>query len=144
MELTRTDAVFSSIAMVLFMCRNKSSRNDLKLHGTYFWKILKILEEESMSGGPHPVQEGGGRAPCLVGPLTLHRPQLQLHILSFRKKKIKEKKSSCFTIRSRRQALKPLGRADLESVRGSGEGNPSPSSSSTILHHQFHDAHRRA
>ena len=45
---------------------------------------------------------------------------------------------------SRRQALFFLGRADLESVWGSGEGDSSPSSSSTILHHQFHDAHRRA
>ena len=150
MELTRTNVVFSRIAMVLFMCRNKSSRNDLKLHRTYFWKILKILEEESTSGGPPPVHKGGGapaplgRAPYLVGPLLPLRLQLQLHILSFREKKIKEKKSSRFTIRSRRQALKPLGRADLESIRGSGEGDSSPSSSSTSLHHQFHDAHRRA
>ena len=150
MELTQTDIVFSKIAMVLFMCRNKSSRNDLKLHGTSFWKILKILEEKSTSGGPHPVHEGGGRAcppgrvPCLVGPLELYRPQLQLHIFVFGEKKMREKDSSRFTIRSRRQALKPLGRADLESVRGSGEGDSSPSSSSTILHHQFHDAHRRA
>ena len=144
MELTRTDAVFSRIAMVLFLCRNKSSRNDLKLHETYFWKILKILEEESTSGGPHPVHEGGGRAPYPVGPLMLHRPQLQLHIFTFGEKKPREKDSSRFMIRSRRQALISLGRADLESVRGSGEGNPSPSSSSTILHHQFHDAHRRA
>ena len=150
MELTRTDAVFSRIAMVLFLCRNKSSRNDLKLHGTYFWKILKILEEESTSGGPHPVHEGGkracppGRAPCLVGPLELHRPQLQLYIFMFGEKKMREKDSSRFTIWSRRKALISLGRADMESVRGSGEGSPSPLSSSTILHHQFHDAHRRA
>ena len=135
MELTRTDAVFSRIAMVLFMCRNKSSRSDLKLHGTYFWKIIKILEEESTSGGPPPVHEGGGRAcppgraPCLVGPLTLHRPQLQLHIFRLGEKKIREKVSSRFTTRSHRQALISLGRADLESVRGSGEGNSSPSSS---------------
>ena len=58
----------------------------------------------------------------------------------FGEKKIKEKDSLRFTIRSRRQALNSLGRADLESVRGSGEGNPPPSSSSTFLHHQFHDA----
>ena len=69
---------------------------------------------------------------------------LNTNILSFDEKKTREKKSSRFTIRSRRQALKPLGRADLESVRGSGEGDSSLSSSSTILHHQFHDAHRRA
>ena len=28
-----------------------------------------------------------GRTPCLVGPLTLHRPQLQLHIFVFGEKK---------------------------------------------------------
>ena len=131
MELTRTDAVFSRTAMVLFLCRNKSSRKDLKLHGDYFWNKYEILAKESTEGDPPPVHKGGGRAPCLVGPLTLHRPQLQLHIFTFGEKKIKEKDSSRFTIRSCRQALKPLGRADLESVRGSGEGNPSPSSSST-------------
>ena len=80
---------------VIYVCRNKSSRNDLKLHGTSFRKILKILEEKSTSGGPHPVHEGGGRAcpprraPYLVGPLTLHRPQLQLHIFTFGEKKNK-------------------------------------------------------
>ena len=98
--------------------------------------------------GPHPSHEGGGAPPMarpyLVGPLETSRLQLQLYISAFGEKKIGEKDSSCFMIRSRRQALKPLGRADLESVRGSGEGNPSSSSSSTILHHQFHDAHRRA
>ena len=111
MELTRTDDVFSRIAMVLFLCRNKSSRNDLKINRDYFWKILKILEEESTSGGPHPVHEGGGhacppgRAPCLVGPLMLHRPQLQHYIFRFTKKKIREKDSSRCTIWICRQAL---------------------------------------
>src|SRR3954466_3531690 len=101
--------------------------------------------------GPTPCPRGWGRPPPpqgapppLVGPLETFRRQLQLYIFAFGEKKIKEKKSSHFTIRSRRQALKPLGRADLESVRGSGEGDSSSSSSSTILHHQFHDAHRRA
>ena len=82
----------------------------------------------------------GGAPPYLVGPLETSRLQLQLYITAFGEKKIGEKKSSRFTIRSRRQALKPLRRADLESVQGSGEGNPSPSSSSTILPRQFHDA----
>ena len=149
MELTRTDAVFSRIIMVLFMCRNKRSRNDLKLHGDTFQKIRQIPAKDEGQGAP-PCHEGGGRAcpprarPNLVGPLELLRPQLQLYIFAFGEKKIREKNSSHFMIRSRRQALKPLGRADLESVQGSGEGNPSPSSSSTILHHQFNDAHHRA
>ena len=86
----------------------------------------------------------GGAPPYLVGPLDLHRRQLQLHIFTFGEKKIREKVSSRFTIRSRRQALITLGRADLEFIRGSGEGDSSPSSSSTILQHQFHDAHRHA
>ena len=149
MELTRTDAVFSRIAMVLFMCRNKSSRNDLKLQEHLFGNNEKYWQKIK-ARGPHPSHDGGGRAcppgraPYLVGPLELLQPQLQLYICVFGEKKIKEKDSSHFTIRSRRQALNSLGRAGLESVRGSGEGNPSPSSSSTILHHQFHDAHRRA
>ena len=60
-----------------------------------------------------------------MGPLDVHRPQLQLHIFSFTEKKIREEVSSHFTICSRRQALISLGRADLESVRGSGEGDSS-------------------
>ena len=101
--------------------------------------------------GPTPCPRGWGARPSplgappyLVGPLVALRCQLQLHILAFEEKKIREKVSSRFTIRSHHQALISLGRADLESVRGSGEGDSSPSSSSTILHHQFHDAHRRA
>ena len=96
--------------------------------------------------GPTPFSRGWGGAPLgraayLVGPLDALRRQLQLYIFAFGEKKIKEKDSSRFMTRSHHQALKPLGRADLEFVRGSGEGNPSPSSSSTFLHHQFHDAH---
>ena len=59
-------------------------------------------------GSPPPLHEGGGapaplgRAPYLVGPLSPLRLQLQLHILSFGENKIREKKSSRFTIRSRR------------------------------------------
>ena len=150
MVLTRTDAVFSIITMVLFMCRSKRSRNDLKLHGDTFQKIRKIPAKDEGQGGHHLATRLGGvpaplgRAPYLVGLLLPLRLQLHLHILSFDEKKIEEKKSSRFTIWSRRQALISLGRADPESVRGSREGNPSPSSSSTCLHHQFHEAHCRA
>ena len=101
-----------------------------------------------MSGGAPPIHEGGGMPAPWARPLPRGPPDAPptstwTPYIHFRGEKI-EKDSSRFTIRSRRQALNSLGRADLESVRGSGEGNPSPSSSSTILHHQFHDAHRRA
>ena len=76
--------------------------------------------------GPTPCSRGWGARPSplgappyLVGPLVALQRQLQLHILAFGEKKIREKVSSHFTIRSRRQALISLGRADLESVRGS-------------------------
>jgi len=143
MELTQTDAVFSRITMVLFMCRNKRSRNDLKLHEATFQKIWKIPAKDE-GQGPTTCSWGWGRAPYLMGPPVASPTPTPTPYIVFRGEKMREKKSSLFTIRSRRQALKPLGRADLESVWGSGEGNPSPSSSSTILHHQFHDAHRRA
>ena len=148
MELTRTDAVFSRIAMVLFMCKNKSSQNDLKLQESIFGNNKNTGKESRPGAHTLATRVGArlppGRSPCLVGPLELHRPQLQLHIFMFGEKKFREKDSSRFTIRSRRQALNSLGRADPESVRGSGEGDSSPLSSSTILHQQFHDAHRRA
>ena len=116
MELTRTDAVFSRTTMVLFMCRSKRSRNDLKLHGATFLKIRKIPAKDEVQGAHHLAMRVGGmpaplgRTPYLVGPLLPLRLQLHLYILSFREKKIREKKSPRFTIRSRCQALKPLGR----------------------------------
>ena len=36
MELTRTKAVFSRTTVVLFLCRNESSPNELKLFGDFF------------------------------------------------------------------------------------------------------------
>ena len=149
MELTRTDAVFSRITMVLFMCRNKRSRNDLKLHGDTFQKIRKIPAKDEGHGAHHLATRVGGtpapigRPPTSWAPWTSSDSNSNSIYCVLEEKKIRVKDSSRFTIWSRCQALKPLGRADLESVWGSGEGNPSPSSSSTILHHQFHDAHCR-
>ena len=70
-------------------------------------ELTKNTRERINQRGPHPGHEGGGvpyppgRAPCLVAPLVLHGPQLQLHIFVFGEKKIREKDSSRFTIRSR-------------------------------------------
>ena len=94
--------------------------------------------------GPTPCPQGWGARPLPRGPPGAPPTSTPTPYIRDWEKKIRENDSSRFTIRSRRQAINSLGRADLESVRGSGEGNPSPSSSSTILHHQFHDAHRRA
>ena len=89
MELTRTDAVFSRIALVLFLCRNQSSPNVLKIYGEQFWKISKISAPSSTSGGGpvghkpllrhHPLVAVGR----LVGPTGTCRPQFQLYKLPF-------------------------------------------------------------
>ena len=90
MELTRTDAVFSRITMVLFMCRSKRSRNDLKLHGDTFQKIRKIPAKDEGQGAHHLATRVGGapaplgRAPYLVGPLLPLR-------LSFDEKKLERR-----------------------------------------------------
>ena len=142
-ELTRTDAVFSRIAMVLFLCRNKSSRNDLKLHGEYFWNKEKILAKESRPRGPHPVHEGGG-APHVSWPPWSSTDLNSNSIYSRSGRKNQGERFIAFYDTELPPSPNLSREADLESARGSGEGNPSPSSSSTFLHHQFHDAHRCA
>ena len=126
------------------LCIVKGDESFSQIFSPRTWIYRVGVEVGGAPGGPHPFHEGGGHAPCLVGPLELHRPQLQLYIFRFAEKKIKEKVSSHFTIQSHCQALISLRRADLECVWGSGEGNLSLMSSSTFLHHQFHDAHHRA
>ena len=143
MELTRTDAVFNRIAMVLLLCRNKCSWNDLKLHGEYFLEYIKNTGERINQRDPPGVHKGGGALTSLGTPPASWPPwsstDLNANSIYSRsgRKKTREKDSSRFTIWSHRQALISLGRADPESIRGSREGNLSPSSSSTFLHHQF-------
>ena len=70
MELTWTDAVFSRIALVLFLCRNRSSPNVLKIYGEHFWKNMKNtcakIHLRGWASGPQalppPPPRGGGQA----------------------------------------------------------------------------------
>ena len=111
----------------------------------YFGIYKKYLRKEPDQGGHSLSTRVWGTPPLWAHPLPRGPPVAPpTPYIHFRGEKIREKELSHFMIRSRCQALISLGRADLESVRGSGEGRSSPSSSSTFLHHQFHDAHRRA
>ena len=143
MELTRTDVVFSRLSMVLFMCRNKSSRNDLKLHGTYFWKILKILEEESMSGA-HTLSMRVGARPLPHGPPDAPPTSTPTPYIHFRGEKNQREGFIAFydTEPPPRLVLPREGRSGVRF--GLRRGKSSPSSSSSIVHHQFHDVHCRA
>ena len=116
---------FCAEIKVLGMTR-KSTKIIFGIYKKY-WKKSPRQGAHTLSTrvGARPQPRGPPRAP----PTSTPTPYIRVR----GEKKIREKDSSRFTIRSRRQALKPLGRADLESVRGSGEGNPPPSSSSTFL-----------
>ena len=101
--------------MVLFLCRNKSSQNDLKLHGEYFWNTGERIKAR----GPTPCPRGWeARLPPWARPPASWAPWCSTDLNSNSiysrsgRKKIREKDSSHFTIRSRRQALISLGRAD--------------------------------
>ena len=150
MELTRTDAVFSRIAMVLFCEEIKVLRMSWK-----FTKICSGIKEKYLHKDPPEEVDQWATSPQaaatpltasweLVGPMSLHRPQTRLYIFRLARKKPGEKVSSRFAIRRRRHILFFIWRADLESISGSGEGKSSPSSSSTFLHRQFHDALHRS
>ena len=106
--------------------------------------IYKKYWRKNQGQGAHTLSTRVGACPLPRGPPGAPPTSTPTPYIHVQGEKIKEKESSCFTIQSRRQALNSLGRADLESVLGSGEGNPPPSSSSTLLHHQFQDAHHRA
>ena len=79
LELTQTDAVFSRTTMVLFLCRNKSSRNALKINGEFFEKYEKYWNKNLPEGSPVGPTRVGGAPLCLVdypwGPLTCSRRQ---------------------------------------------------------------------
>ena len=141
MELTLTNAVFSRIPMVLFLRRNKSSRNE-NLRGFFVEYIKSTGARINQRRGARSPQAHEAWAPLaapsrLVGPLGLRHLQLQLYLVPFVRKNIKKKSSSRFTIRRRRHHVFFLWRADLESVLGSGEGRSLPLSSPTFLHRQF-------
>ena len=52
LELTRTDVVFSKTTVVLFLCRNRSSRNALKINGDFFGKYKKYWNKKLPEGRP--------------------------------------------------------------------------------------------
>ena len=68
------DAVFSRITMVLFMCRSKRSRNDLKLHGATFQKIRKIPAKDEGQGAHRLSTRVGARLPPRARPLPRGPP----------------------------------------------------------------------
>ena len=92
MELTRTNAVFSRIAMVLFLCRNNSSRNILKIYGDSGIKE-KYLRKDPPEGAcqwatsPQAAATPLGRAVRACGAHVAPSPPISALYLPFRLKK---------------------------------------------------------
>src|SRR5215216_7203948 len=101
MKLTRTDVVFSRTTVVLFLCRNKSSRNGTKLCEDFLYKIREFLEPRTTGGGTWvgtthqgaPLQARPGGLSPPGGPANFNPDTIKSH---FRMKKIREKELSCF------------------------------------------------
>ena len=66
MELTRTDIVFSRIAMVLFLCINQSSWIDLKFMENISGKYKKYWQK-NQGQGAHTLSTRVGGAPAPLG-----------------------------------------------------------------------------
>src|SRR5215216_6056450 len=74
MKLTRTDAVFSRTTMVLFLCRNRSSRIGMKLCEDFLYIRRKILEPRTTGGGHLGGHNPPGCAPLQARPGGLSPP----------------------------------------------------------------------
>src|SRR3990170_4789676 len=74
MKLTRTDTVFSRTIMVLFLCRNKSSRIGMKLCEDFLYNKRELLEPRTTGGGHLGGHNPPGRAPLLSRPGGLSPP----------------------------------------------------------------------
>ena len=84
LELTWTDVVSAELPWCRFLCKNKSSRNGLKIYGDFLWTkrspwSKKVGPEESRAvheGGGAPIPLGVG--PCLVATSKLPLRTLQV------------------------------------------------------------------
>src|SRR3990170_1437004 len=74
MKLTRTDAVFSRTIMVLFLCRNKSSRIGTKLCEDFLFNKREFLEPRTTGRGHLGGHNPPGRAPLQARPGGLSPP----------------------------------------------------------------------
>ena len=74
MKLTRTDAVFSKTTMVLYFCRNKSSRIGTKLREDLLYNKREFLEPRTTGGGHLGGHNPPGRAPLQARPGGLSPP----------------------------------------------------------------------
>ena len=109
MKLPRTDVVFSKTTMVLFLCRNKSSRNETKLCEEFLWNKRGFLEPRPTGEGPLGGHNPPGHAPlswrAQVGCTHLVAPLMTPLILSHYSRKESGRKN--YRVSRDRAAAKP-------------------------------------
>ena len=146
-KLTRTDAVFSRAACMVYLCVGKRIFKHLrkiheksrKIHAPEETKCQK-WGQRGARGCPGalwarpPLGRAGGGGGRLGGAHTPWCPTLA-RIFPPDAKTPDRKFFRRFSSRSRRHPLFFFGRANLEADLASGEGRSSPSSSSSPLHH---------
>ena len=143
-KLTRTDAVFSRAACMVYLCPGKRIFKYLrkihekseKIHAPEGTKCQK-WGQRGARGCPGALwarPPGPRRGVAWVGPTPPGALLCLVFLLTTRKPQIRSSFRS-FPSRSRRHPLFFLGRANLEAELASGEGRSSPSSSSSPLHH---------
>ena len=74
MKVTRTDVVFSRTTMVLFLCRNKSSRIGTKLCEEFLYNRRSFLEPRNTRGGTGVGTTHQGAPPLQARPGGLSPP----------------------------------------------------------------------
>ena len=74
MKLTPDDAVFSRTTMVLFLCRNKSSRNKVKLCKDFYGIKEDFWSQQPPERGPWVGSTDQGAPPLLARPGGLYPP----------------------------------------------------------------------
>ena len=133
MELTRTDAVFSRAACMVYLCAGKRIFKHLRKIHEKSTHPKKQHTRSGARGGPGCAQAPCGRAPPgprpgggrLGGAHTPWCPTLA-RIFPPDAETPDQKFFRSFSSRSRRHPLFFLGRANLEAELASGEGRSSP------------------
>ena len=130
--------------MVLFLCRNKSSRKGTKL-SIFYTNNKNFWSQDPPKRGPWLGTTHQGAPPLLACPGGLYPPggpangppdTINSH---YSRKNQGERITAIHDPEPPSSPVLPR-RAELESVWGSGEGDLRSSSSPTHLHRQFYDA----
>ena len=144
MELTRTDAVFSRIAHGVIYVQKQKFSEWPETSRRLFLQIIKNIGERIKARRPTPFPRGWGARPLPRGPPRA--PPTSTPTPYIRVRGEKNQRERFITFHDMEPPPSPkLSREGWSGVRsGLRRGESVVIDISTILYHQFHDAHRCA